>query len=107
MSGPAAASGDVDEGAEFFKKRCKSCHDIEAGKHKMGPSLAGVMGRKAGSTDFPKYTGLAGSEVVWDEESLDKFLADPKEFVGAKTMAYKVKKEEDRANVIEFMKTLK
>jgi len=106
MSVPATASGDPGDGAEFFKKRCKSCHTTEAGKHKSGPSLAGVVGRKAGSTDFAKYTGLKGSEVVWDEESLDKFLADPKKFVGAKSMAYKVKKEEDRTNVIEYLKTL-
>ena len=107
FSGPALASGDAAEGAGVFKKRCKTCHATEAGKHKAGPSLAGIIGRKAGSTDFPKYTGLKGSDVVWDEESLDKFLANPKKFVGAKTMAYKLKKEDQRKNVIAYLKTLK
>lgn len=104
VSGPALADGD---GAEVFKKRCKVCHSIEAGKHKMGPSLAGIMGSKAGTTDFAKYIGIKDFGIVWDAENMDKFLADPKKFVGAKTMAYKLKKEEDRAAVIAYLQTLK
>ena len=104
VSGPALADGD---GAKVFKKKCKVCHTTEAGKHKMGPSLAGIVGMKAGSTSFAKYKGLKGSDVVWTEENLDKFLANPKKFVGAKTMALKLKKEDDRAAVIAYLKTLK
>ena len=106
ISGPTLASGD-EAGAKVFKKRCGACHSIEPGKNKNGPSLAGIIGRKAGTTDFAKYKGLKGSDVVWDESNLDKFLANPKKFVGAKTMAYKLKKEDERAIVIEYLKTLK
>jgi len=106
MSNPATASGDAAAGANTYKKRCLSCHSLEPGKHKMGPSLAGIFGTKAGATDFSKYKGLKGFDAVWDEESLDKFLANPKKFVGAKTMVYKLKKEADRANVISYLKSL-
>lgn len=107
ISSPAIASGNAEAGAGVFKKRCGACHSIEAGKNKSGPSLAGIIGRQAGTTDFAKYKGLKGSKIVWDEENLDKFLANPKKFVGAKTMVYKLKKEDERANVIEYLKTIK
>ncbi len=103
---PSPAAADADSGASIFKKRCALCHSTDAGKHKNGPSLAGVIGRKAGSTDFSKYTGLKGSDVVWDAENLDKFLANPKKFVGAKTMVFKLKKEDERAAVIAYLETL-
>ena len=105
-SGPATASGDAEAGAKLFKKKCKICHSTEVGINKNGPSLAGIIGRKAGSSDFTKYTGLKGSEVVWDDDNLDKFLTNPKKFVGAKSMATKVKKEDERDNIIEYLKTL-
>ena len=104
---PTTSSASTEDGAKLFKKRCGACHSSEAGKNKNGPSLAGMIGRKAGTTDFTKYTGLKGSDVVWDEENLDKFLANPKKFVGAKTMAYKLKKENERKIIIEHLKTFK
>ncbi len=106
VSSPATASGDAAAGAELFKKKCKACHSTEVGKNKNGPSLAGIIGRKAASTDFAKYTGLKGSEVVWDDDNLDKFLTNPKKFVGAKSMVIKVKKEDERDNIIAYLKTL-
>jgi len=105
--GPSLAFADAQSGKKTFKKRCAVCHSINAGKHKNGPSLAGIIGRKAGSTDFPKYKGLKGFDAVWDAQNLDKFLSNPKKFVGAKTMAFKLKKENERADVIEYLKTLK
>mgnify|MGYP002630739538 CR=1 FL=1 len=107
ISSPFVAAADADSGPSIFKKRCAVCHSTEAGKHKNGPSLAGVIGRKAGSSEFTKYTGLKGSDVVWDAASLDKFLANPKKFVGAKTMVFKLKKEDERAAIIAYLETLK
>ncbi|MEE8393168.1 MAG: c-type cytochrome [Rhodospirillales bacterium] len=105
--GSAMAAGDAEIGAKVFKKRCKTCHTVKAGKHKLGPSLAGMFGSKSGATDFKKYKGLKGSDFVWNEENLDKFLANPKKFVGKKSMTFKLKKANERANVIEYLKTLK
>lgn len=100
--GTASAS---DDGAKLFKKKCGICHTVEPGKHKVGPSLAGVLGRQAGSTDFPKYKALSGADFAWDEERIDKWITDPKKFIGKSTsMTGKVRKEDDREAIIEFLK---
>jgi cytochrome c len=107
MTGPAFADGDAAVGAETFKKKCKACHSVEPGENKGGPSLAGIIGRQVASTDFDKYESLKDMNFVWDEAQLDTFLADPKKFVGGgKTMAIKLKKEDERADVIAYLKSL-
>lgn len=97
------------DGEKVFNK-CKACHTLEAGKHRVGPSLAGVVGRKAGTAEgFDKYKGLTDADWVWTEDELMAYLEDPKEYVKAKTgnrssMILKLRKEEDRKAVIEFLK---
>lgn len=101
-SGTALAAKD---GAKLFKRKCGTCHSIEPGKHKIGPSLAGVVGRKAGSTDFSKYKALKGADFTWDEETIDKWITDPKGFIGKPTaMTVKVKREKERDAIIDFLK---
>ncbi len=108
----AHAAGDVAKGEKVFKK-CKACHDTTAGKHKTGPSLAGIFGRQAGTAEgFKRYRGLKDADWTWDEATLDDYLADPKKFTKTKTgknaaMVLKLKKEKDRADVIAYLKTLK
>ena len=102
----------ADNGEKLFKK-CTACHSATAGKHKMGPSLAGVFGRKAGTAEgYKKYKGLKGADWIWDTASLDEFLTNPKKFTKKKTgkrasMAFKLKKKDDREHIIEYLKTLK
>ena len=92
------------DGEKTFKKRCGSCHTVEAGKHKSGPSLAGVIGRKAGSTDFKRYKGLVDADFTWDAANMDEWLTDPKKFLGkTTTMGVKIKKAEERAEIIEYL----
>jgi len=104
--GVAHAAGDAAKGEKVFRK-CKACHTVDPGdKHKAGPNLFGVVGRKAGSTDFKRYKGLKGADFVWTEKNLDKWLTNPKKFIGKKTaMVIKLKKEKDRKNVIAYLKT--
>ena len=107
VSVPAMA-GDATAGEKYFDKKCKMCHPKTAGKHTMGPSLAGIMSAKAGSTNFKKYKGLKDADFTWDDASMDEFLADPSGFLGKKSsMKAKTKKASDRANLITYMKTLK
>ena len=108
FSGSARADGDAAKGEKVFNK-CKSCHGVdEGGKHKIGPNLFGVFGRAVAATDFSKYEALSADDGVWDEDTLDKWLENPKKFNGKKTkMTLKLKKEDDRENVIAYLMTLK
>ncbi len=112
LASASAFAGDPVKGEKVFKK-CKACHSAKPGKHKVGPSLAGVFGRKAGTAEgFKKYRGLKGADWTWDEALLEEYLTDPKKFVkkrGAKgtAMAFRLKKADQRADVIAYLKTLK
>ena len=104
---PALASGDAAAGEKVFKK-CKACHVVDAEKHKTGPHLVNLMGRTAGSADgFKKYSdAMKSSGIVWNEETLDAYLENPKAYVKGTRMAFAgLRKEEDRANVIAYLKS--
>ena len=99
-SKPAANSG-----AALFKKKCSTCHALEPGKHKVGPSLAGIIGRKAGSTGFPKYRALLDADFTWDQDNISAWISDPKKFMGKPTaMTVKIKSAEDRHAIIEYLR---
>ena len=99
------ATAMADDGAKLFKKNCKKCHSMEPGKHAIGPSLAGIIGKQAGQQDFKKYKALKDSDIMWDEANLSAWIENPKKFIGkATTMVVKVKKAEDREAIIEYLK---
>jgi cytochrome c len=108
VAGVAPARAEED-GEKTFKKYCAACHTTEAGKNKIGPSLAGVLGRKAGSIDGFAYSEAnKGSGVVWDEAKLDQYLSDPKQFMPGNKMVFPgVKKSDERSAVIAFLKSAK
>ena len=84
-----AATGDPAEGARLFRA-CIPCHSLEPGRNRTGPSLAGIIGRRAGeSEDFGRYsTALQESGVVWTEASLDPWLRDPAAFIPGNRMVF-------------------
>ncbi len=104
-AGPALAEGDAAVGEKLFVK-CKTCHTLEAGKNKVGPSLAGLIGRPAASlADFNYSDAMKASGLTWDEATLNEYLADPKGKVPGNKMVFPgVKKDEDRANLIAYLK---
>jgi cytochrome c len=106
---PAHAEGDAAAGAKVFNQ-CKACHEVEKGVNKVGPTLKGVVGRKAAAVPDYKYSEAMiakGAEgVVWDDANLTAYLTSPKTFVPKGKMAFAgLKKPEDLANVIAFLKT--
>ena len=104
---PVLASGDVAAGEKVFKK-CKACHVVDSEKHKTGPHLVNIMGRAAGSAEgYKKYSkAMKSSGIVWNEETLDGYLEKPKAYVKGTRMAFAgLRKEEDRANVIAYLKS--
>lgn len=106
-SGSALADGDPAKGEKVFRK-CKTCHSMEAGKHKIGPSLAGIVGRQAGTVEgYTKYSdALKGSGITWDEDNLEAFLEKPKEHIPGNKMTFPgLRKEDDREDVIAYLKS--
>ena len=104
---PALATGDAAAGEKVFKK-CKACHVVDAEKHKTGPHLVNIMGRIAGIADgYKKYSkAMKSSGIVWNEETLDGYLEKPKSYVKGTRMVFAgLRKEEDRANVIAYLKS--
>ena len=111
-TGPAKANGDAAKGKKVFN-RCRACHSDKPGKNMTGPSLFGVVGRKAGTAaGYTRYHGLKGADWTWNEKLLMEYLKDPRKFDKEHTgknslMVLKLPKESDRENVIAYLKTLK
>src|SRR5262245_1220339 len=87
-----AQDGNVEEGAEVFKK-CRACHDVGPdAKNKVGPLLNGILGRKAGTiegfaySDANKTSGERG--LVWTDEVMFKYLENPLSFMPGTKMAF-------------------
>ena len=111
VSGNAAmAAGDAGEGEKVFKRSCGSCHVVtKDGPKRLGPTLFGVVGRHSGTVDGFRYSEAnKKSDVTWTPEVLDKYLVDPKKFMPGTNMAFAgLKKDDERANLIAYLETLK
>lgn len=103
-AGTAAADEHLAEGKKLFN-RCKACHTLEAGKHRVGPSLHGMFGREAGTVEGFRYSkAMQESDIVWDEETVDAYLEDPRKYIPGSRMAFPgLKDEEDREAIIEYL----
>ena len=105
LAAPAVAGDDPAHGAQVFKQRCAACHSMEPGKPGMGPNLAGVVGRTAGSTRFPYSPAMKKSGIVWTETQIDAFLKAPSTLVKGNRMAFPgMAAAQDRADVIAYMR---
>jgi cytochrome c len=81
--------GDAAQGARLFRA-CAAYHSLAPGRNMTGPSLAGIWGRKAGSLEsFTRYSpALTASTIVWGEQSLDKWLKSPADFIPNNSMTF-------------------
>jgi cytochrome c len=104
----AHAAGDPKRGAQVFRQ-CMACHSVAAGEQMTGPSLAQIWNRKAGSVEgFLRYSEpMKRADVVWNETTLDKWLANPEKFLPGTTMTFPGLKEgQTRQDVVAYLKAV-
>ena len=101
---PVRADGDAAKGEKVFGK-CKTCHEIATDKNKVGPTLHGVIGRKAGTVPGFKYSeAMAGANVTWDATTIAEYVAKPKEFIPGNKMAFAgLKKEDEIQDLVAYI----
>lgn len=98
---------DNEQGSTLFQQQCSGCHSVQPDVHLAGPSLAGVLGREAGaSPNFNYSTALEEANTVWDEDTLDAFLAAPAEYLPGTTKVVAVPDEQQRKDIITYLQTL-
>ena len=101
-STPSFSAGDPDHGAKVYRQ-CMICHSLD--KNGIGPSHRDVFGRTAGSVpDYSYSAALKGSNIVWNETTLDHWLTNPQAVVPGTKMMFSVDDAQDRADVIAFLK---
>ena len=104
---PALADGDAVHGKTVFSL-CAACHSPEQGVNKLGPSLFGVVGRPTGSVAGFHYTpALTAFNKTWTPELLDQWLQGPQKLVPGTAMFISVSNDQNRADVIAYLATLK
>jgi len=111
---PASASGPGTDAAARSPKPamfalCQSCHSTEPGRNGIGPSLAGMVGRKAASVEGFSYSpALRAANLTWDRATLDQWLAGPMKMVPGTRMVYAgMVDPAKRKEMIDYMETLK
>lgn len=102
---PARAEGDASAGKVVFRK-CQACHSLKADETLIGPSLHGVFGRKAGTMpDFRYSTSMRNSGIVWDDDTLAKYLPDPQALVPHTKMTFiGLKDPTELADLIAYLR---
>lgn len=98
-----------DEELEIqFNGHCRECHSFVQNDNRLGPSLYGVVGRKAGSVPGFNYSdSIKGSNIVWDEKTLDQWITNPGAVIPGNNMAALFGGITDpaiRAKIIAFLK---
>lgn len=111
MSSPEPASVETsdaqtltDRGEQLYDRRCGACHSLD--QNRVGPRHRGVYGRKAGAvSDFRYSKALKELDIVWNEETLNAWLADPTAFAPGTAMGFRLKDEEERKAIIAYLKS--
>jgi cytochrome c len=101
---PSAPAADKQRGAELYSSRCGACHSIET--NGAGPRHKGLFGRKAGTqAGFAYSRALRDSGLVWTDERIDRWLANPSALVPGNIMVVQLANAPvDRADLIAYLK---
>jgi cytochrome c len=98
-----AMAGDAARGRDLYAQ-CQACHSLD-GENGVGPTLKGVIGRRSGGlADFRYSPAMRRAGVVWDEGSLERFMADPQSVVRGNRMPFSgIEEDRDRADIAAFL----
>ncbi|MEH6828487.1 MAG: cytochrome c family protein [Parasphingorhabdus sp.] len=101
----ASLTGDVASGKSAFMQ-CRTCHVVDPGMNRIGPSLANIIGREAGSVAGFKYSEAnANSGIIWTDEKLFQFLEKPQRVIPKTKMIFAgMPDAQKRADVIAYLK---
>jgi len=99
-----SSGGDREQGRQVYRK-CQACHSLEPGKNGIGPTLAAIVGKRAGSEPGYAYSpALRASGLSWDVATLDQYLLDPQKSVPGNKMPFPgLKTENERRDVIAYL----
>jgi cytochrome c len=103
----ASAEGDAAQGRKAYQRWCVGCHGDKKTVQSVGPSLVGLLGRRAGTAGGTPYArNLYEANIVWDEKSLQRYLASPSDAVHGTIMPISVHDPQERDDIIAYLKTL-
>ena len=103
IAGSAQADGDPAAGLALYQARCAACHSLDY--HGVGPAHRGVFGRAAGQAPGFAYSeALKSSHLVWNEASLDRWLAAPEQVAPGQRMGVSVPDAQERSDLIAYLK---
>jgi cytochrome c len=98
------SAGDAARGKTLYESRCIACHSLDA--NRVGPRHRGVYGRRAGAiADYDYSAALKGAKIVWTDEALERWLADPERVAPGQKMGYSIGERVDRDDVIAYLKS--
>ena len=101
---PSPSLAEVLSGEKIFRNQCAACHSLKADDVRVGPSLNGLAGRKAGAVPgFTYSAALKKSRLQWNAETLDKWLADSSAFVPGSVMSFRQADSGKRAAIITYL----
>ena len=106
VAAAAPLAGDPMRGKGVFERRCTGCHALTTDRE--GPRLQGVVGRRTASVPgFPYSAALRKANIVWNGETLDRWLTDPDSLIPNSNMDFRVPKPQERKDLIAYLGTMR
>ena len=104
----ATSAAAAPSGQQVFEQRCSICHSLQPAPGKMGPPLAGVVGRKAGTAPGYVYSSaMKASGLTWTPAQLDAFVKAPGKTVPGTKMLLGAPDDAQRAAVIQYLGSIR
>ena len=101
----SAGASSAARGLAIYTAKCSACHSVD--ENRVGPSHAGVLGRRAGKVkDYDYSEALTKSKVVWSRANLERWLTDPEKVIPGQRMGYRLSLPQERADVVAYLASL-